>query len=497
MKHPYVNLDYNLFQENDASHIPTTSDTFFGKNIEKGKDTDIYNDDGNCSKQQYKPLKLRKSDFKRKKNDLIASIKVLNEKFYNIPENTAHSLDVIDELTLGVQELNEIVTNFLNQNNDLLVERPTKKRRLNVEIKTERPDAASLKDIKAKHPYAGRVGKTAEMMRQFYRARMTLESMEKTGKGNRLMNREIDEIHEIEVETSSTEIPPSNPNTHIPPNNNSLENSTKDDSDVIYSKTVTFPKLSPRRRVSHAILTTDIEREINTNMRLTHATINSSQKILHEQFNIDGLEDTGLKFNQFSRNPGPFIQIFHLKGIEHWITAARSSYNEVTIFDSLSSYNKKLPKDILKSIAQICYCQEESLYITHASVQQQRNSLDCGLFAIAFAVDLAVENPPSIARYDTSKMRDHLLTCLQLKEFTPFPRCEKRASTSRPYTLSFNVFCICRGMYFEGDGEDPKHFMAMCSNCLEWFHRGCMNIPKKVFLSEKFHEEWKCQKCSS
>lgn len=57
--------------------------------------------------------------------------------------------------------------------------------------------------------------------------------------------------------------------------------------------------------------------------------------------------------------------------------------------------------------------------------QIQRGGLDSGLFAIAFAYDLASGNDPSQVTYDQSRMREHLVKCLENGLFEPFPRQRK------------------------------------------------------------------------
>ena len=54
-------------------------------------------------------------------------------------------------------------------------------------------------------------------------------------------------------------------------------------------------------------------------------------------------------------------------------------------------------------------------------VQQQGNCVDCGLFVIAFAVILAFGNKPEMISYDEGNLRRHLVECLKLEKFSPFP----------------------------------------------------------------------------
>ena len=53
---------------------------------------------------------------------------------------------------------------------------------------------------------------------------------------------------------------------------------------------------------------------------------------------------------------------------------------------------------------------------------RQSGSVDCGLFADAYATDLAIGNNPAEIIYDQCEMRNHLLNCLQSNKIKHFPR---------------------------------------------------------------------------
>ena len=68
-------------------------------------------------------------------------------------------------------------------------------------------------------------------------------------------------------------------------------------------------------------------------------------------------------------------------------------------------------------------------------VQTQAGSVDCGLFAIAFAYELAVGHQPvHEVRFDQTKMRSHLLSCFEKRELTHFPQTvqARRQPTTQP-----------------------------------------------------------------
>ena len=97
--------------------------------------------------------------------------------------------------------------------------------------------------------------------------------------------------------------------------------------------------------------------------------------------------------------------------------------------------------------------------------------------------------------YDQEKLREHILTCMQLKEFLPFPKVNRHVTRSRIYHVVIDIFCTCKQNFFDADTVDSELFMARCSECCEWYHKKCLNIPRRVFLSEIEHKKWKCKQC--
>jgi hypothetical protein len=62
------------------------------------------------------------------------------------------------------------------------------------------------------------------------------------------------------------------------------------------------------------------------------------------------------------------------------------------------------------------------LIIRKLSVQQQVGAKDCGLFAVAFAVEVCHGNDPSRLSYDQSKLRSHFTSCFQKGPLDTFPQ---------------------------------------------------------------------------
>ena len=116
------------------------------------------------------------------------------------------------------------------------------------------------------------------------------------------------------------------------------------------------------------------------------------------------------------------IQI-HFTGQAHWVTSA---YNGGQFdYDSCVTALMKSLNAQLKQIYRGKVEKNGSLIINEMSVQQQENSYDCGLFAIAFAFHLAQGDEPSALNFDCKKLRQHLVECFEKEVLSPFPMLVK------------------------------------------------------------------------
>ncbi|CAB3996599.1 Hypothetical predicted protein [Paramuricea clavata] len=79
-------------------------------------------------------------------------------------------------------------------------------------------------------------------------------------------------------------------------------------------------------------------------------------------------------------------------------------------------------------------------------VQRQTGSVGCGLFAIAFAYELAVGHQPvHLVRFDQKKMRSHLLSCFEKRELTHFPQARRQPATQPIYNkVTSATLCECK-----------------------------------------------------
>ena len=127
-------------------------------------------------------------------------------------------------------------------------------------------------------------------------------------------------------------------------------------------------------------------------------------------------------------------------------------------------------------------------------MQQQVNSIDCGVFSVALLVDALDGNNDIGQNYNVEKTKFYFSTCLKNGVFSPFPRSTERSKVCASTILFVDVYCICRTPFFEYEvEEDPKMFMANCSKCNEWYHCKCVTIPKNIFENSRL--DWVCPYC--
>ena len=497
LNHPLHNIDDDIFETrlsdttintppSNSADLALHANDSFNDNADSLDPVDVDKESDQVESQSsLLPLPF-KNTFRRQKAMLCSNVKVLGELCYSIKANPLLVQEVDEQIT---EISKRIRSEIEKESGDLLERSPVKK----ASISNKKSYLPLPTGKKRKHPYSGRYGETAEMMRQYYRANWTLEEIEahkSKEEKDTIKRRKTDPKAEIPVPVATKEI------TLSAPEPTPVVGDVNSEVDIVETAVINNPTSHQYR--SRAVLTDIIQQQISSKAMLKDDTVNLCQKILVHQFHLtEGLEDTTLKPKSFSRASGKFLQILHLKDQMHWILITKGKFEEIDIFDSLYA-KKKYPKDTVKAIAKITGCSRKILKINVKSCQQQKNGVDCGVFSIANAVEILHGGNPELITYDVGKLRDHLLTSVQLGEFTPFPKSSKRAPRNRSENFCYNVYCSCRDVFFDDDcDEDSGLFMAMCCVCQEWFHRRCEKINVKVFRSEQAHHRWKCSDCDS
>ena len=111
----------------------------------------------------------------------------------------------------------------------------------------------------------------------------------------------------------------------------------------------------------------------------------------------------------------------------HWVTASSPTESGTSVVYLYGSLQKEsLNKNLIKQIARLRKSEDAKLRIISKAVQQQGNRNDCGIFAIAFATDIAYNHKPEQRTYKQSVIRKHLLAQLENETMTPFPQQTKQ-----------------------------------------------------------------------
>ena len=137
--------------------------------------------------------------------------------------------------------------------------------------------------------------------------------------------------------------------------------------------------------------------EISNGEQLSDSHINAGNQLLRGQFpDLQGLTSPVLGqklcFSNFDWALGyageSYLQVLH-NGRDHWVTIEIVSEEVVHIYDSLF---KKPNYFIIKQITLRSRCHQVKLILE--KVQYQRNTVDCGVYAIAFLTDFMPQNKP-------------------------------------------------------------------------------------------------------
>ena len=168
-------------------------------------------------------------------------------------------------------------------------------------------------------------------------------------------------------------------------------------------------------------------------------------------------------------------EIIHVRN-NHWcvVSTVGCETGAVHVYDSLC---KTISKETVRLIASLVYSPCSELRVTMMDVEKQSNGSDCGVLAIAYAFDLCSGLNPCTVRFDHSKIRSHLATCLENCQVSCFPVLGERKIAVR----NVELHCSCRMPEEKGDE------MAQCDVCHVWYHRHCMNIESDV--------HWECKRC--
>lgn len=156
--------------------------------------------------------------------------------------------------------------------------------------------------------------------------------------------------------------------------------------------------------------------ELIQNMKLNDCHINHAQRILCRQFpNTEGLGHTLLQKRKPPKKIQNGLQIIHDRG-DHWIVASNigAESNIVKVYDSVFTSVSQGTTEVILNLFDLA----DSHMIEIVQMKKQDGSRDCGLFAIAVATHILLNENVSFCQ---QRMRNHLLQCFEANRLTKFP----------------------------------------------------------------------------
>lgn len=203
---------------------------------------------------------------------------------------------------------------------------------------------------------------------------------------------------------------------------------------------------------------------------LSDSVINVAQFLVGRKFpGISGFQDVlcaqGLRFSKIY---GTFVQVLHTRNPNHWVTVTNAGAPKDTIY-LYDSLDQDIQPDAVRQICNMLKSKSAAVIIESKPAQNQGNTLDCGLFAIANVYYTASGKEPSSLTLNQKALRGHLLKCIRTGAMDDFPLLQSLAVRVRPKQNSYTLHCYCRQPILNAAEIDLE-----CPVCLKPFHRGCV-----------------------
>ena len=205
----------------------------------------------------------------------------------------------------------------------------------------------------------------------------------------------------------------------------------------------------------------------------------------------NGLVDTHILSHKegYNSSSNGFVQLIFVSPNHHWACLSNSVSEPcvVELYDSMHT----TPIEDGSIVSQACKIMQSrklsKLIIQVVNVSIQEGGTNCGLHAIAMAMDLCNNVDPFTVFYVKHQMRKHLCCCFEEGLLSPFQSLpiERKARVLK--TLTFNLYCVCR--------QPERGQMACCDECDTWYHPGCIYIPQEVVEDGEDLIPWSCPSC--
>jgi len=138
-----------------------------------------------------------------------------------------------------------------------------------------------------------------------------------------------------------------------------------------------------------------------------------------------------------------WLQIVH-DGINHWLLVAKgfAMPEHVLVYDSSSA--SKVCQRVLSCMSSLQKTSKQRMTYVVRYCQKQGNGFDSGVFAIAFATSFVNKEDPSSLLYNPLQLHNHLQSCFDAGELTPFSSSICWSRTRGEKVETADVFCYCR-----------------------------------------------------
>jgi hypothetical protein len=143
-----------------------------------------------------------------------------------------------------------------------------------------------------------------------------------------------------------------------------------------------------------------------------------------------------------------WMQILH-DGDKHWLLVAKGFFgqNHVVVYDSMKFIPDRR-RHVIACISSLLRTKEKEFTYIVKPCQQQKNTYDCGVFAVAYATSIAFGQDPSTTILNVHQMRNHLKQCLDAGKFSLFPTGTRGTRSTKEEVLKEKVYCHCRRSQF-------------------------------------------------
>eukprot|EP00058_Branchiostoma_floridae_P016954 XP_002602442.1 hypothetical protein BRAFLDRAFT_117021 [Branchiostoma floridae] len=221
--------------------------------------------------------------------------------------------------------------------------------------------------------------------------------------------------------------------------------------------------------------------------------MNSAQHLISSEYPlIDGLRDTViLTANQQGPVPASSdcVQIHNIN--DHWVVSTSIGGN-ITVYDSLQpSMKPELRSQLADLYRQFAIGEDSIIPVNVICAQRQQGGNDCGLYAVANAVALVEEIPPTQIVFQQGQMRHHFEECLENKAIKMFPH-DTKVGQANTVSVSYQLTTYCCHEHRPGSP------MIMCDKCAQWYHYSCVNLrDNEVYALVTQQEDYVCPTCHS